>query len=75
MGNGELGMGNWELGIGNWELGIGNWELGIGKSLPSSSGGEIFSSGLPPVPLLGGVRGGFCLRFPSLEGLGVGSAS
>ncbi|NET61867.1 MAG: PEP-CTERM sorting domain-containing protein [Symploca sp. SIO2E6] len=29
---------------------------------------------LPPVPLLGGVRGGFYLRFPSWEGLGVGSA-
>ncbi|NEO37076.1 MAG: hypothetical protein F6J90_12445 [Moorea sp. SIOASIH] len=28
-----------------------------------------------PVPLLGGVRGGFRLPFPSWEGLGVGSDS
>ncbi|NET57755.1 MAG: hypothetical protein F6K47_16830 [Symploca sp. SIO2E6] len=47
IGNWELGIGNWELGIGNWELGIGNWELGMEKSLLSSPGGEIFSSGLP----------------------------
>ncbi|NEO92901.1 MAG: hypothetical protein F6K56_22780 [Moorea sp. SIO3G5] len=28
-----------------------------------------------PVPLLGGVRGGFRFPFPSWEGLGVGSDS
>ena len=36
-------MGNRELGMGNWEWGIGNWELG----------------NLPPLGLLGGVRGGW----------------
>ncbi|NET57421.1 MAG: hypothetical protein F6K47_15025 [Symploca sp. SIO2E6] len=42
---------------------MGNGEWGMRKSLLSSSGSEIFSLGLPR-----------SLRFPSLEGLGVGSA-
>ncbi|NET56289.1 MAG: hypothetical protein F6K47_08995 [Symploca sp. SIO2E6] len=68
-----MGIGNWELGIGNWELGIGNWELGMENGEWRMENGKLYNPpALQPSALQPPAS---CLRFPSLEGLGVGLPS
>ncbi|NET60349.1 MAG: hypothetical protein F6K47_30660 [Symploca sp. SIO2E6] len=68
-----MGIGNWELGIGNWELGIGNWQqltfILWWRNFFMGTALEPWSL-LPPVPLLGGVRGGLYLLPPASKTLG-----